>query len=202
MGTDAGPFIANLYLMSLEWRFIRTHYRAMPTECMLISNTMRLIDDLTVINDRDTFNRMSDLIYDCSLQLEKVNSCNTSANVLDLAINIKHGKFDVDLYDKRDEFGFDIVGFPCTFGNVATNMCYGTFASQIVRYSRICTRYTCFVTACHKLIIKLKPRGYTMRRLKSAFLKTVNKHNIKDKYGRGNCRTLVIWIDVTKQLDG
>ena len=38
------------------------------------------------------------------------------------------------IYDKRDDFEFDIVNFPFSNGDS-----YGMYASQLVRFARVCS---------------------------------------------------------------
>ena len=50
-------------------------------------------------------------IYPDSLVLNKEHVDDNSAHVLDLNINIVNQHFIVGVYDKRDDFPFDIVQF-------------------------------------------------------------------------------------------
>ena len=40
-------------------------------------------------------------------------------------------------YDKRDDFGFEIVNFPCLDGDVPRRASYGVCMSQIIRFARV-----------------------------------------------------------------
>ena len=53
-------------------------------------------------------------IYPTGLQLNKVNSSDTEALFLDLNLSITNGIVSSKLYDKRDDFNFEIVNFPCS----------------------------------------------------------------------------------------
>ena len=55
---------------------------------------------------------MVDRIYPTELQLKKANSSDTGAPFLDLNICISNGAVSTKIYDKRDDFDFDIVIFP------------------------------------------------------------------------------------------
>ena len=48
-------------------------------------------------------------IYPTELELKKENNSNFCASFLDLYIYIENGEFHTRLFDKRDNFGFDIV---------------------------------------------------------------------------------------------
>ena len=50
-------------------------------------------------------------IYPTELQLAKVNSLNTEAPFLDLDLSITKGIVPTKIYDKRDQFNFEIVNF-------------------------------------------------------------------------------------------
>ena len=61
----------------------------------------------------DIFNNMVSQIYSSELQLNKVN--NTSENeaaFLDLQLSISNDIVSTKIYDKRDDFDFEIVNFP------------------------------------------------------------------------------------------
>ena len=52
---------------------------------------------------------MVDLIYHTELQLNRANSSDTEAPFLDLNLCISNGTVSSKIYDKRDDFDFDIV---------------------------------------------------------------------------------------------
>ena len=55
---------------------------------------------------------MVDRIYPTELQLNRANSSDTEAPFLDLNLCISNGTVSTKIYDKRDNFDFDIVNFP------------------------------------------------------------------------------------------
>ena len=55
---------------------------------------------------------MVNQIYPPELQLNKANTSDTEAPFLDLHLSISNGFVSSKIYDKRDEFNFDIVNFP------------------------------------------------------------------------------------------
>ena len=73
------------------------------------------------------------------------NEVDSAANVLDLDISINvEGKFSCKVYYKRDNFGFKVVKFQPLMSNQASSVLYGTYYSQLVRYSRICNDVDAF----------------------------------------------------------
>ena len=73
--------------------------------------TSRYLDDLLNI-DNPYFEQMVGQIYSTELQSDKVNSSETEAPFLDLNLSITNGIVSSKIYDKRDDFNFEIVNFP------------------------------------------------------------------------------------------
>ena len=42
------------------------------------------------------------------------------------------------VYDKRDNFSFEIINFPFMYSNIPADLTYGVYISQLVRIRRIC----------------------------------------------------------------
>ena len=61
---------------------------------------------------KTSFEGMVNRIYPLELQLNKANTADTEAPFLDLHLSISNGFVSSKIYDKRDDFDFDIVNFP------------------------------------------------------------------------------------------
>ena len=72
------------------------------------NSTSRYLDDLLNI-DNPYFEGMVNQIYPPELQLNKANISDTEAPFLDLHLSVANGFVSSKIYDKRDDFGFDIV---------------------------------------------------------------------------------------------
>ena len=57
-------------------------------------------------------------IYPTHLQLNEANSSYTEASFLDLNLSITNGIVSSKIYDKLDDFNFEIVNFPFLDGDV------------------------------------------------------------------------------------
>ena len=55
---------------------------------------------------------------------------------LDLHLSISDGFVKTKIYDKRDDFDFDIVNFPFLDGDVPRSASYGVYISQLIRFAR------------------------------------------------------------------
>ena len=62
--------------------------------------------------DNPYFEQMVGQIYPTELQLNKANSSDTEVSFLDMNLSITNGVVSSEIYDKRDDFNFEIVNFP------------------------------------------------------------------------------------------
>ena len=76
--------------------------------------------------DNPYFEGMVNQIYPPELQLNNANISDTEATFLDLHLSVANGFVSSKIYDKRDDFDFDIVNFPFLDGDVpARRASYG-----------------------------------------------------------------------------
>ena len=57
---------------------------------------------------------------------------------MDLNLSITNGIVSSKMYDKMDDFNFEIVNFPFLDGNVPRSPSYGVYISQLIRFERMC----------------------------------------------------------------
>ena len=74
----------------------------------LFNSTSRYLDGLLNI-DYPYFEQMVGQIYPTELQLNKADSSDTEAPFLDLNLSITNGIVSSKIYDKWDDFNFEIV---------------------------------------------------------------------------------------------
>ena len=58
---------------------------------------------------------------------------------LDLNLSITNGIVSTKIYNKRDDFSFEIVNFPFLDGDVSRSPSYGVYISQLIRFARVCS---------------------------------------------------------------
>ena len=75
-----------------------------------------------------------------------------------------------------DDFNFHITNFPFLSSNIPSSPAYGVFISQLIRYSRACSSYECFILRARRLSSKLLKQGYLAERLKSSFRKFYGRY--------------------------
>ena len=82
--------------------------------------------------DNPYFEGMVNQIYPSELQLNKANISDTEAPFLDLHLSVANGFVSSKIYDKRDDFDFDIVNFPFLDGDVPRRASYSVYISHFL----------------------------------------------------------------------
>ena len=112
MGTKCAPLVADLFLYCYERDFMDSLNQDNQADVIeAFNSTSRYLDDLLNI-DNPYFEGMVNQIYPPELQLNKANISDTEAPFLDLDLSVANGFVSSKIYDKRDNFDFDIVNFP------------------------------------------------------------------------------------------
>ena len=118
MGTNCAPLVADLFLFCYERDFMTSLSDVKQAEIIeAFKSTSRYLDDLLNI-DNPYFEVMVNRIYPPELQLNKANTSDTEAPFLDLHLSISNGFVSSKIYDKRNDFDFDIVNLPFLDGDV------------------------------------------------------------------------------------
>ena len=85
-------------------------------------------------------------------------------------IFFSNGFVSSNIYDKRDDFDFDIVNFPFLDGDVPRRPSYGGCISQLIRFARVCSHVDDFNTRNNFLTAKFLKQGYRYHKLRSPTL--------------------------------
>ena len=134
------------------------------------NTTSRYLDDILNI-DNIYFDNMVSQIYPSELQLNKANASDTEAAFLDLHLSISNDIVSTKIYDKRDDFDFEIVKFPFLDGDVPRSTSYGVYISQLIRFARASSYVADFNTRNKLLTQKLLKQGYRYHKLRKTFSK-------------------------------
>ena len=87
-------------------------------------------------------------MYTVELELKDTTESNVNASAFnkDLLLSIgRDGQLHISRYDKSDDFNFHITNFPYFSSNITASPAYGVFISQLIRYTRACSSYECFI---------------------------------------------------------
>ena len=145
MGTNCAPLLGDLFLYSYENEFLDNMIKGGHRRLTRSFNLCyRYIDDLIVFNNKKFLDYLKE-IYPSELTVEKANKSDHLADYLDLTFIIDSGgKLSTRLYDKRNDFDFQIVNFPFLSNNIPSGPSYGMYISQLIRYARCCSHYEDF----------------------------------------------------------
>ena len=186
MGTNCVPLVADQFLFCYKRDFMLSlseDYHSGVIEAF--NSASRYQDDLLNI-DNNFFDIMVNRIYPLERQLNKANVSDAEASFLDLHLPISDGFVQTKLYDKRDDFDFDIVNFHFLDGDVPRSASYGVFISQLIRFARVSRHVDDFNTRSKVLTAKLLRQGYKYHKLRKAFSKFYRRHfEIVSKYNVG-----------------
>ena len=185
MGTNCAPLVADLFLFCYERDFMLSLSEDNQSDVIeAFNSTSRYLDDLLNINN-NFFDSMVNRIYPSELQLNKANVSDTEASFLDLHLSISDGFVQTKIYDKRDDFDFDMVNFPFLDGDVPRSTSYGVYISQLIRFARVSSHVVDLYTRNKVLTAKLLRQGYRYHKIRKAFSKfyrwhfdTVSKYNV------------------------
>ena len=113
---------------------------------------------------------MVNCIYPSELQLDKANTSDTEAPFLDLHLSISNGFVSSKIYDKRDDFDFDIVNFSFFDAEVPSSTSYGIYISQPIRFARVSSHVADFNARNKDLTAKLLQQGYRYHKLSPNYI--------------------------------
>ena len=137
MGTNCAPLVADLFLFCYERDFMLSLSEDNQNDVTeAFNSTSRYLDDLLNIHNH-FFDSIVYRIYPSELQLNQANVSDAEASFLDLHLSISDGFVKTKIYDKRDDFDFDIVHFPFRDGDVPRSASCGVYISQVIRFARV-----------------------------------------------------------------
>ena len=85
-------------------------------------------------------------------------------------MSITNGIVSSKIYDKRDDFNFEIVNFPFLDGDVPRSPSYGVYISQLIRFARVCSNVEDFNKRNLFLTAKSLKQGYRYHKIEKHFL--------------------------------
>ena len=91
---------------------------------------------------------------------------------------MKDKEFNVELYDKRDDFPFKVIGFPHFDGNIPMRIGRNVLTSKTLRIARACAQYKDFLLRTRQLLNKMMTQGLPYLVAQSVLRKLVRQ---KDK---------------------
>ena len=118
MGINFASLVADLFLSCYERDFMMSLSDDRQADINDVFNTtFRYLDDILNVNNV-YFDNMISQIYPSELQLNKSNTSDTKVAFLDLHFSISNDIVSTKIYNKRDDFDFEIVHFHFLDGDV------------------------------------------------------------------------------------
>ena len=145
----------------------------------IINLTLRYIEDFLLLNNSHFSDHLY-RIYPSELKIKDIIYSRNSALNLDLHLESdRQDKLCTHIYDKRDDFDFQIVNIPYLYSNILSSPAYGMYISLLIRYSQANSHYHDFLQCCVVLKEKLLNQGYARSRLEKTVKKfDVQKHDL------------------------
>ena len=150
---EAAPFFTNLFLayIILALDQIKAHHKIRRINVRKINNSFQFINDL-LNDDGSTFEKHYNDIYPTELELKKGNNIISCVSFLDIYIYIENREFHAKLFDKRVNFGFDVVRMPFYCSNIPSKMFYGSIRTKFLRISRTTSKIEDLSRTCEQLL--------------------------------------------------
>ena len=130
MSTNCAPLVADLLCFERDFMVsLSDNNQADIVEAFKFKLDLRYLDDLLNIDNPYLEQRVCQ-IYPTELKLNKANSLDTEVFFSNLVMSITNGKVLSNIYDKRDNFKFEIVIFSFLDGDIPRFPCYGVYISH------------------------------------------------------------------------
>ena len=96
---------------------------------------------------------------------------------MNLNLSITNGIFSSKIFEKRDDFNFEIVNFPFLDGDVPRSPSCGVYISQLIRFARVCSYVDEFNKRNLFFTAKLLKQCYRYHKIRKAFSKFYHRHS-------------------------
>ena len=192
IGLDSGQDIANLLLQQYEAAYVESLSKRDLVLARKFNNVFRYIDDLFNC-DFPEFKQHLPLIYPPELIVNASSDIPNSVNYLDLAISSDlHQNLSFSIYDKREDFDFEIVNFPFLDSCIPRKPALGIFLSQLIRYARICSKFEDFCKRSINLSKRLQSQGYKFHELRKLIVRFYQERaGLLTKYQHKDINTFI-----------
>ena len=116
-------------------------------------------------------------IYPSALTLKETNLSDHRVAYLDRQLEIKKGNLVLSLYDKQDDFSFNVQNYPHLDSNVPCMPMYRVYISQLLRFAHACDRYSDFLARHKRLVRTLLNQGFRYDLLCREFKQFYRSHH-------------------------
>jgi hypothetical protein len=166
VGAGCAPLLADLFLYSCGSEFLQKLVRdGKIREARAFGFTYGYIDVVLSING-SRFAEFLPLMCPPGLEVGETTGTASSASFLDLCLGIDDsGQISTKVYDKREDFNFEIIGFPSVCSSVLASPACGVCVSRLIRCAGASGGCSDFLKRHLHLRNRLLDRGYRNIRL-------------------------------------
>ena len=106
------------------------------------------------------------------------------------------------MYDKRDDFNFEIVNFTFLDEDVPHSPSYGVYIPKLIQFARVCSNVDDFNNTNLFLTAKLLKQGYRYHKIRKVYFSILPKtlrvncliqQWLKTPSATGHIRTYILW---------
>ena len=155
MGSNCSPILADLCLSHMEFNFLINNQGI----ARQLQFSVRYIDDIATFGS-DSMREMYKHIYPESLPLSFDDTSTGVGHYLDLLID--RNDQSITLFDKRNDFKFEVIRFPDRTSNQPFRLGLNVLYAQSIRVARICSTTGEFKKNLAILIDLMKSKGYLL----------------------------------------
>ena len=155
VGASCAPLVADLFLYCCERDFVSDLRGSKRFDLIDVFNdASRCLGGIFAIGGPGFEKHLLD-VYPAELQLNGANASDKEASFLDLGVEVVDSDIHAGVCDKRDDFGFPIVGFPWLGGGVPGLPSCGVCISRLLGFARCCAGVLDFHSGSLQIASKL-----------------------------------------------
>ena len=177
MGTNCGPYLANIFLHHYEQNFIKQMVESEQWYTLQqLAALFRYQDDCLVFEDNGEFSRVLMDIYPAEMEIENTNLSANTSTYLDLYISVHRGKYSYRVFDKRKEFNFKVINYPFLPSNNPKYATYGVFTSQLIRLCQVNSNIHSLKKSFKELCSQFIKQGFNKSKVINRYDSFINKY--------------------------
>ena len=182
MGTNAGPELANLCLYFIEAAYMDDLVRRgmegdedAYQRALQLHFTVRFIDDLFCLGCKPPPEEVYGLKWLCTLRE------NGLATFLGNSFNSTPDGFRIAIFDKTEDYKFDVKKYPSALSNMASHTVPGIYIGQLGEYHRTCTHWCDLAESVSKIARRMLQNGHGTALLAKGWRTYVNLYWAGDR---------------------
>jgi len=138
----------------------------------------RYVDDLLAVNIPNTM-QLAKEMYPSELTLNDTTVNNSEVNFLDLNMQIHQNRLLCKVYNKTDDYTFQITRYFHSTSNMPARMPYGVLEGQILRYIRLSTKMDDLWIRIKGIFTEYQNKGFSVTQITKSLIHALHNHEHK-----------------------